>query len=202
MVYKLTKLREIADETNGRVQFLADHVVTQPIHIQAILNPQVWATKETYLQIQGHLVEDDSTNNNGADVYDPLKTVLQSWKDDTSHPLATKSLAALDATSSDAGIWALVHVWNLHFQQELLQLQLGVYTQVKRQAALRSHFDGGYTQQQVSEAQKPHRRRLLQLMLDTSLLVPTLLALDEEGKCQHLMDMVHRERRFLKTNSF
>jgi hypothetical protein len=204
LVHELTNLQEIAEETNGKVQYLADHLVTKPVEIQRILNPQVWATQETYLQIQGELID---LNNDGIHdlLYEPLRDVFISWKGATSHPLATKSLMALDGE----GVWAVVYLWCKHFQQELHQLQLGVYTQVKRQAGLNNILvvvnperDQGYTPEHVAQAQQPHRRRLLQLMLDTSLLMPTLLALDGQGKCQYLIDTMNRERHFIQTNSF
>jgi len=44
---QVTNLNEIADDTNGKIQYLAQHVVTKPIIMEEILNPQVWATKET-----------------------------------------------------------------------------------------------------------------------------------------------------------
>ena len=200
LVHTLTNLKEIADETNGKVQYLADHVVTKPIYISAILNSQVWSAQETYLQVQGHFVDNDHVYH---DVWEPLNDLLVSWKNETSHPLATKSLAALETE----GLWAFVHIWNLHFQQELLHLQLGVATQVKRLAGI-SEFSVGSIERSnasakmIARAQEPHRPRLLQLMLDTSLLVPTLLSLDGIGKCEHLMNMVDREILFQKTNSF
>jgi hypothetical protein len=204
MVHELTNLQKVTEESNGKIQYLADHVVTNPVEIKHILNPQVWATQETYVQIHGELI-DLSIDGLHTDLLEPLRDVVLSWKGATSHPLATKSLLALGVED----VWAVVSLWCKHFQQELHQLQLGVYTQVKRQAGLNDILmvvnperSQGYTLDHVAKAQEPHRRRLLQLMLDTSLLVPTLLTLDEQGKCQYLIDMMNRERHFIQTNSF
>jgi len=73
------------------------------------------------LQVQGQLLGYDhggGGDDSFHDVYDPLVEVLEKWKRDSSHPLAARSLLALDAE----GVWALVNSWNLHFQQELLHM--------------------------------------------------------------------------------
>lgn len=201
LIHQLTDLEEIADETNGKVQYIADHVVTQPVYIDQILNPQVWTTKETYLRVQGRIMEDEGVFH---DVLEPLHDILNAWKNASSHPLAAKSLTALQGE----GLWALVHVWNSHFQQELLQLQLAVATQIKHQEGVATFFLGpdnrstNVPAETIVKAQEPHRRRIVQLMMDSALLVPTLLSLDGIGKCQHLVEMVERERNFQNTNSF
>lgn len=193
LMYQMTQIQEIADETNGEIQYFANHVVTKPVQLLRVLNPQVWNTKETYLQVQGRLMDDREDMDHS--VYESLKECLQQWKP---HPLATKSLTALEGE----GFWALVNVWTSHFQQELIQLQLGVATQVKRHAGMNDAFSVvttnpmiNVTPEVVKLAQQPHRRRLLQLLLDTSLLVPTLLSLDGPGRCQHMIRVLERERR-------
>lgn len=197
LVYQLTQLQEVADETSGKIQYFANHVVTKPIQILRVLNPQVWDTKETYLQVQGRVLDDRSDMDHS--VYEPVKEFLTDWKQETSNPLAVKSLLALEGE----GFWAMVNLWNAHQQQELIQLQLGVATQVKRQARIGdittaiSNPTSNITPEIVALAQQPHRKRLLQLLLDTSLLVPTLLSLDAPGKCQHMIQRLEDERKQL-----
>jgi len=59
-----------------------------------------------------------------------------------------------------------------------------------------------YSERMVLKAQEPHRRRLLQLMMETSLLVPTLLSMNNAEKADYLTKMVRDEQRYLKTNSY
>ena len=211
LVHHLTNLQEVADETNGQILFLADHVVVSCVEIEHILNPHVWATQQTYLQVQARYMADDNDKSNVAaaegGVYEPLMAALKEWKAESSHPLATKSLLALQEHER---VWDLVQVWNTHFQQELFQLQLAVHTQVRRLNASKSppvfgiprKGGNGFLEGGVVKAQEPHRRRLVQLMMETSLLVPTLLTMNDAEKCKYLVNMVRQERTYLKSNSF
>lgn len=207
LVHHLTNLQEIADETNGKILYLADHVVVSPIEIEEILNPHVWSTRETYLQVRGSFLVEDQTDIASAEggVYAPLTAVLHEWKAESSHPLANKSLNAL---KEHERVWDLVELWNSYFQRELLQLQLAVVTQVNAAAAMAPSVRnvGGatdsYSERMVLKAQEPHRRRLLQLMMETSLLVPTLLSMNNAEKADYLTKMVRDEQRYLKTNSY
>lgn len=205
LVHHLTHLQEIADETNGTIQYLADHVVVSPVKVHQILNPHVWATQETYLQVQADFLVEDSNDMAAAEggAYAPLIEVLNEWKTESSHPLASKSILAL---KEHERMWDFVEVWNKYFQQELFQLQLGVASRVK---TLNATFSGTGSaterdlERMTLEAQEPHRRRLVQLMMETSLLVPTLLGMKNDSeKCQYLVKMVSTERDFLKSNSY
>ena len=91
----------------------------------------------------------------------------------------------------------------------LVQLQVGIATQVKRQAGIRigdlntapttgfsnPMSSATITPEIVAMVQQPHRKRLLQLLMDTSLLVPTLLSLDAPGKCHHMIQLMKQERK-------
>ena len=83
-------------------------------------------------------------------------------------------------------------LWNLYLQQELLDMQIGIAAEVKRRSTKQNDSVS------LLEVQAPHRERLLSLHLDTALLVPLLLQLDNEHKTQHLVDIVKTEQKRLQ----
>lgn len=70
-------------------------------------------------------------------------------------------------------------------------MQVGIAAEVKLRSMLLSDDVS------VLAVQAPHRERLLSLHLDVSLLVPTLLQLDNAGKTKHLVGIVEKERKRL-----
>lgn len=175
LLYEAVHVKEVADETNGVIQYVVNHLVTKPILIKRILNPQVWETQETYLQVEGQVVKDEFVTD-----LEPLELVLQDWIDTTNHPLAVSAMGGLRAE----GVWGFVNVWNNYLQQELLLLQIQIASKAQSE---------GVTEELIF--QKPHRPRLLSLHLDIALLVPTLLQLDK--KLEYLLDIVDKERTYL-----
>jgi hypothetical protein len=176
LLYEAVHVKEVADETNGVIQYQATHLVTKPILIKRILNPEAWESQETYLQVEGEVVKDEFVT----DVEEPLKAILQDWIDTTNHPLAVSSMGGLKAE----GVWGFVNVWNNYLQQELLLLQIQIASKAQSE---------GVTEELMF--QKPHRPRLLSLHLDIALLVPTLLQLD--NKLEYLLEVIDKERTYL-----
>lgn len=202
--HRVTNLQEIADETNGQVQYLADHTVVSPVAIDHFLNPQVWATQDSYLEVEGrYLAEDQSDAEKG--IYEPLKEALKEWKAEKSHPLAFASFNALNAQDR---VWDFLQIWNDHFQMELLQLQIAVGTEVSEHVPMLGQSESidlsklKSASRKVFHVQEPHRRRLVQLMMYTSLLVPTMLSMTEAEKCNYLVEQVRQERLYLKSKSY
>ena len=185
LLYEIMMVKEVADETNGQIQYLCNHLVTKVIKMNAIVNPHAWKTEETYLKISGEVIEEDLMTTNQLE---PLVAIVNKWNDESDHPLVQRLLESVKID----GIWGFVSVWNLYLQQELLDMQIGIAAEVKRRSTKQndsvSHL----------EVQAPHRERLLSLHLDTALLVPLLLQLDNEHKTQHLVDIVKTEQKRLQ----
>ena len=152
--------------------------------MKAIINPDAWVTKESYLKINGVIMDEDLISS---EQLDPLIAVVSKWNSQGDQPLARRLLEGLKID----GIWGFVSVWNSHVQQELLQMQVGIAAEVKLRSMLLSDDVS------VLAVQAPHRERLLSLHLDVSLLVPALLQLDNAGKTKHLVGIVEKERKRL-----
>lgn len=182
LLWEVTSIQEIADATNGKIQYVAQHLVSKPVKINKIINPQDWSTRETYLRVEGSIL-DDALDKPDA----KLEDELLAWKDD---PLAHRLREALGMD----GVWGLVSVWTTHLQQELLQMQLSLAAQLKQTKLDKPTPETIAELQQ--ELQRPVRDKLLRLMIDSALLVPRLLQSDtDETLCQ----LIHQERN-KKTN--
>lgn len=184
LLYEIMQIKEVSDETNGQIQYVCNHLVTKPVKMKAIINPDAWVTKESYLKINGVIMDEDLISS---EQLDPLIAVVSKWNSQGDQPLARRLLEGLKID----GIWGFVSVWNSHVQQELLQMQVGIAAEVKLRSMLLSDDVS------VLAVQAPHRERLLSLHLDVSLLVPTLLQLDNAGKTKHLVGIVEKERKRL-----
>lgn len=189
LLWEVVSLQEVADETNGVVQYLTNHLVTKPVRIERVMNPQQWETQEAYLKAECTIVEDWQDSDSNTVGFESLEEELQEWVDQQQQQQGGSHLVskvAINALRMD-GIWGLVKVWNSHLQQELLRRQVKVGAEIKIQQCK--------TAAEVETVQLPHRARLLQLMLDRSLLVPALLQRrDDTERFQYMLQLVKKER--------
>jgi hypothetical protein len=193
LMYELTRAREVADDTNGVIQYLAHHVITKPIQIERILNPQVYSTRETYLQVEGKIVYDDQVTSEDLE---PVKRVLEEWRDDANVGINYSFCVRALYNLRDRLMWGLVHSFHHHWQKELLRLELTLADQARASATERSGFPSTiFSKEVLLDIQKPYRARLLSLQLQLALTVPNLLQLHTvQAKVNYLVEMVQKER--------
>ena len=185
LLVEIMQVKEVADETNGQIQYLCNHLVTKPVKMKAIINPDAWSTEETYLKIAGEIVEEELMTTKQLE---PLVATISRWKSASDLPIGKRLLERVQID----GIWGFVCVWIVYLQKELFQMQIGIAAEVQLRSTTLSDDAA------LLEVQAPHRDRLLLLKLDMSLLVPTLLELDNEGKISHLVGLVEAEQKRLE----
>jgi hypothetical protein len=185
LLVEIMQVKEVADETNGQIQYLCNHLVTKPVKMKAIINPEAWSTEETYLKIAGEIVEEELMTTKQLE---PLVATISRWKSASDLPIGKRLLERVQID----GIWGFVCVWIVYLQKELFQMQIGIAAEVQLRSTTLSDDAA------LLEVQAPHRDRLLLLKLDMSLLVPTLLELDNEGKISHLVGLVEAEQKRLE----
>ena len=126
----VVRVRDVADETNGNVQLLCDHVVThQPVQIHAILNPQEATTQSTYLRVQASTLDSSSTNNPcllETVQFEALDAMLRHRSFKANRRTTRRDLAGrlLTALQDGPHLWSAVAVYLQYLQTEILQLQL------------------------------------------------------------------------------
>jgi hypothetical protein len=181
LAYEVTDWKEVADETNGVLQYVCDHTITPtPVRIHHVVNPHAWTTKETYVRVEGCLVEEDAA----ADL--PLDKVVLAQIGEALDKRASRQAGTATATSWLAkcrlalrteGIWGFLQSWNSSLQQRLLQIELQLAAQVK--LVLKAEGDDEPSPERVkalvAQVQNPRRAELLRLKLDLALSIPRLL---------------------------
>jgi hypothetical protein len=195
LLYEITRIEDVADQTNGQVQLLCHHLVTKTVRIDKIVNPSAWTTfpPTTYLRIQGQVLIEEETVDHIHQMAE-LQAVLKNWK---ARPMIVDRLLS----SLGEGIWPLVNIWINHWQMELLQMQVGISAEVKVRLES-SDDDGGDSKEQqqekadqiIANVQAPHRERLVSLQTELATLVPRLLQLDSKAQCEFMCGIFRKEQ--------
>jgi Lon protease-like protein len=145
VLFELQDLREVSGETQDRVKYICNHKVTGRVTINKILNPEAWTTRETYLKVEG-IILDDSGKKSGEEVTDnvygavvaakaakeegelrrsfsALVKLQHELEEDVRFTLgAVDSLAVKDGPGTD-GLWQTVRLWQSFADQRLMSRQ-------------------------------------------------------------------------------
>ena len=197
LLYQVTDVQEVADQTLGEFQFVCHHSIqAQPIHLSSIVNPDAYHSKETYLQVQSASQDSSSlvttepfnqTKTTHKDDFPQVVQALESMIQTTRSPhgLAAKALHALQVQ----GIWGFVRLWCSGLQERLLQLELKLAAQVmqleRRPSNHKKNKNNNNDEEDVEQFQQvkshilqvqhAHRQTLLSLKLESTLTLPRLL---------------------------
>lgn len=60
VLFELEDLKEVSEQTNDQVKFVCRHRVTGRVKMHRVLNPSVWESRKTYLQVEGTLMDVDN----------------------------------------------------------------------------------------------------------------------------------------------
>ena len=186
VVYEITRVEDVADQTNGQIYVVADHAVRQhAVRIDAFLNPSAWETRETYVKVRSEIVDGEGGGGQlGRELFDRVARVLKTWKAPNGRPC---TVAARLLNSVDQGLWPVVSAWLNYLQVELLQMQVGISAEIQvrleKEGVVMSHNDerSPLEEQQeivtriIRQVQDPNRQRLLDMHMEIATLVPRLL---------------------------
>jgi len=79
VVFHLEDLKEVSEMTADRVKYICDHKVTGRVKVHRILNPEAWKTRDTYLKVEGTLLNDnemdESLQGKAMDIYSQVASV-------------------------------------------------------------------------------------------------------------------------------
>lgn len=59
VLFELEDLKEVSGMTNDQIKYICNHRVTGRVKLHKILNPSVWNSRETYLKVEGTLLDKD-----------------------------------------------------------------------------------------------------------------------------------------------
>jgi len=63
VIFYLEDLKEVSELTDDKVKYICNHKVTKRIKLHKVLNPEAWENKETYLKIEGTILDDDDDDD-------------------------------------------------------------------------------------------------------------------------------------------
>ena len=206
LVYQLTGVQEVADETNGKWQYICQHrVLHRPIRIHRILNPKVYASEETYLKAKISWCGSADGNLESSEIKGVIEKDIQTALDRAVEVgvltafAADESKAILNQGCNKKTIWLFLRIWLTSLQQRLLRLELKISGQAKM--ALRKDLESVYDNDNerlrqrsrdiLKHLQIDRREELLQLKLDMTLCIPRVLqACTTYEKWQVILDFM------------
>jgi Lon protease-like protein len=183
LVYEITNVQEVADETQGRIHMVCNHVVTKPVRMESIVNPTAWLTQETYLEVDCQVM-DEWEQDDWSRVESELDQLAEKG-----HRFARKARDALVAQ----GLWGFADVWNASAKEELLKLEMQIAAEVRLLSQNERDTDTEKLIAQVREKLQTRRKQLLSLNLDIALLVPKLLQSSGSEREQVLLRLIKTE---------
>mmetsp|Transcript_22023 Transcript_22023/g.61283 ORF Transcript_22023/g.61283 Transcript_22023/m.61283 type:complete len:476 (-) Transcript_22023:1967-3394(-) len=225
-MYEIVGVRDVADESNGRIQLLCNHIVSRPVRILRVLNPTEYDTKATYLRARAELLHDDAIEiedrittseedsllgENSSDLL-PLQEMLRAVRSELRPPSSdalhrqTCLIDRLLIASGENSVWPVAQAWISHLQIEILRLQGKISTRIQWQAAAeqkqsldssRKHWKEYVTEDMLALAQEPHKHRLRGMLIEVSTLIPLLL---QQGSHRARCRLMHDRIRDFLTN--
>jgi len=78
VVFQLEDLKEVSEQTGDQIKYVCNHKVVGRVLIHRVLNPEVWNTRETYLRVEGLVIDE----TDGEDEDEKDKTVTNDNDDD------------------------------------------------------------------------------------------------------------------------
>jgi Lon protease-like protein len=157
-IYEIVRVKDVADESNGVFQLVCNHIVTQPVKILGIINPEDYDTRSTYLRVRADILGEDEDEGNTEDNTEDTNSILRTKPssadlqplEELLHQLQNQPLSLssdnnnrqidkylidrLLMASGEGSIWPVVQVWILNLQTEILRLQMKISTRIQVQA--------------------------------------------------------------------
>lgn len=145
VLFQLEDLKEVSEQTNDQVKFVCTHKVTGRVKLHKIVNPEVWNTRETYLKVEGTIIEEVPENDEPEkDVKTSLSVVgtpdseeerrLRSsfsnlvelqhdLTEDVRFTRASVSTLSVDSGAGEDSLWTTVRLWQSYTDQRLVARQ-------------------------------------------------------------------------------
>jgi Lon protease-like protein len=147
VLFELEDLKEVSEQTQDQIKYICNHKVTGRVTLHKVLNPEAWASRDTYLKVEGTIHDDSGKNDAEApddDVYGAVVSAVkgaakeeeelrQSFETlvDLQHDLeedvrftkgSISKLAVKDGSGED-GLWQTIRLWQSFADQRLMVRQ-------------------------------------------------------------------------------
>jgi len=64
VLFQLEDLKEVSEQTNDQIKYICNHKVIGRVWIHRILNPKAWTSRQTYLKVEGTIIQDVEEDDN------------------------------------------------------------------------------------------------------------------------------------------
>jgi len=153
VLFELQDLKEVSEQTQDQIKYICNHKVTGRVKLHRILNPTAWEKRDTYLKVEGTIVDDTGKDQVvekdepgiSADVYGAFaaaaggglssaeKELKASFADlvDIQHDLeedvrftkASVNALAVSPGAAEDGLWQTIRLWQAYADQRLVARQ-------------------------------------------------------------------------------
>ena len=67
LLFHLEDLKEVSEQTADQIKYICNHKVVGRVKLNRVLNPEVWTSRETYLRVEGEIIDDTGDLDDDAD---------------------------------------------------------------------------------------------------------------------------------------
>jgi hypothetical protein len=64
VLFELQELKEVSEQTGDQIKYICNHKVTGRVEMHRIVNPSAWSKRDTYLRVEGTIIDDSDKANN------------------------------------------------------------------------------------------------------------------------------------------
>ena len=67
VLFQLEDLKEVSEQTADQIKYICNHKVVGRVKLDRVLNPEVWTSRDTYLRVEGKIIDDTGDLDDDAD---------------------------------------------------------------------------------------------------------------------------------------
>jgi Lon protease-like protein len=72
VLFELENLKEVSEQTADQIKYICNHKVTGRVKVHRILNPEAWQTRDTYLRVEGTIMDDSGKDEKDSGKDEPF----------------------------------------------------------------------------------------------------------------------------------
>ena len=153
VLFNLEDLKEVSEMTEDRVKYICNHKVTGRVQIRRVLNPEAWIKGDTYLRVEGTIIDDSaepdevkegdaekkdepyaamasylglSTNNEELSLrsaFSSLVDLQHDLQEDVRFTMASVDTLSVLEGPGDGSLWNTIRLWQSYAEQRLAARQ-------------------------------------------------------------------------------
>ena len=135
VLFELEDLKEVSEQTQDQIKYVCNHKVTGRVTLNKVLNPEAWASRETYLKVEGTTHDDSGKNDAEAVVstekeeeelresFETLVEIQHTLEEDVRFTRGSISNLAVKDGPGEDGLWQTIRLWQSFADQRLVVRQ-------------------------------------------------------------------------------